>query len=54
MDKQANKINPRCLLNTIFINKKLNKYFIDIAEEDKKLLKESESDVVEFILNNIL
>ena len=36
-------------LNSISINKKLNKYFTDITEEEKELIKEAESDVVDFI-----
>ena len=53
VDKPSNKINPGYPLNTISINKKLNKYFTDITEEDKTLLKEDESDVVQFIANSI-
>ena len=53
VDKPSNKINPGYPLNTISINKKLNKYFTDITEEDKAMLKEDESDVVEFIANSI-
>ena len=52
VDKPSNKINPGYPLNTISINKKLNKYFTDITEEDKKNLQEDESDVIEFIANN--
>ena len=40
-------------LNTISINKKLNKYFTDITEEDKVMLHEDESVVVDFIANSI-
>ena len=53
VDKPSDKINPGYPLNTISINKKLNKYFTDITEEDKALLQEDESDVVEFIANSI-
>ena len=53
VDKPSNKINPGYPLNTISINKKLNKYFTDITEEDKAMLQEDESDVVEFIENSI-
>ena len=53
VDKPSNKINPGYPLNTISINKKLNKYFTDITEEDKTLLQEDESDVVDFIANSI-
>lgn len=53
VDTPTNKLNNGYPLNTISINKKLNKYFTDITEEDKKLLNEDESDVVEFIANAI-
>ena len=54
VDKPSNKINVGYPLNTISINKKLNKYFTDITEEDKKELKEDESDVIEFLCKNLL
>lgn len=53
VDKPTNKINPGYPLNTISINKKLNKYFTDITEEDKQNIQEDESDVVEFIAKNV-
>ena len=53
VDNPSNKINPGYPLNTISISKKLNKYFTDITEEDKAMLQEDESDVVEFIANSI-
>ena len=53
VDKPSDKINPGYPLNTISVNKKLNKYFTDITEEDKVLLQEDESDVVEFIANSV-
>ena len=49
VDKPSNKINPGYPLNTISINKKLNKYFTDITEDDKKKIKEDESNVIEFL-----
>ncbi len=54
VDKVSDKVNPGYPLNTISINKKLNKYFTDITEEDKELLKEDESDVVDFIAKSVL
>ena len=48
VDKPSNKINPGYPLNTISINKKLNKYFTDITEED------NEDDVIEFLCKEIL
>lgn len=53
VDKPSNKINPGYPLNTISINKKLNKYFTDITDEDKEKVQEDESDVVDFIASNI-
>ncbi len=53
VDKPSEKINPGYPLNTISINKKLNKYFTDITDEDKTKIQEDESDVVEFIASNI-
>ena len=53
VDKPTNKINPGYPLNTISINKKLNKYFTDITDEDKEKIQEDESDVVDFIASNI-
>ena len=53
VDIPSNKINPGYPLNTISINKKLNKYFTDITEEDKAMLQEDESDVVEVIANSV-
>ena len=50
----SNKINPGYPLNSISINKKLNKYFTDITLEDKKNIKEDESDVIEFIIKSII
>lgn len=50
----SNKINPGYPLNSISINKKLNKYFTDITDKDKKNIKEDESDVIEFIIKSII
>ncbi len=54
VDKPSNKINPGYPLNTISINKKLNKYFTDITEEDQKEIQENENDVIEFLCEKIL
>lgn len=54
VDKPTNKINPGYPLNTISINKRLNKYFTDITEEDKKEIQENEDDVIEFLCEKIL
>lgn len=53
VDKLSNKINPGYPLNTISINKKLNKYFTDITEEDIKQVQESEDDVIKFLCEKI-
>ena len=53
VDKPTNKMNPGYPLDTISINKKLNKYFTDITPEDKAKVQEDESDVVEFIVKSI-
>ncbi len=53
VDKPSDKINPGYPLNSISINKKLNKYFTDITDDDKKHIKEDESDVIDFITNSI-
>ena len=53
VDKPSNKIDPGYPLNSISINKNLNKYFTDITEDDKKYIKEDEQDVIDFIVNSI-
>ena len=53
VDKPSKKINPGYPLNTISINKKLNKYFTDITEEDKKQIQEDESNVIKFICESL-
>ena len=53
VDRPSNKINPGYPLNTISVNKKLNKYFTDLTSEDKLELKEDERDVVEFLCKNL-
>lgn len=53
VDRPSSKINPGYPLNTISVNKKLNKYFTDLTSEDKLELKEDESDVVEFLCKNL-
>lgn len=53
VDKLSDKVDPGYPLNTISINKKLNKYFTDITPEDRLKLHEEESDVVEFIAKSV-
>ena len=40
-------------LNSISINKKLNKYFTDMTEKDKISPQEDESDIIDFIANSL-
>lgn len=53
VDKPSDKISVGYPLDTISIDKKENKYFTDITENDKKDLLEDESDVIEFISENV-
>ena len=53
VEKQSDTIRPGYPLDSISINKKINKYFTEITEEDKAKLKQNEDDVVEFIANNV-
>ena len=53
VEKPSKTINPGYPLNSISINKKLNKYFTDITKEDKALLHQNESNVVDFIVNSL-
>ena len=53
VDKPSDKVDPGYPLNTISINKKLNKYFTDMTKEDHDIVKEDESDVVEFLCKNL-
>lgn len=53
VDKPSDKIDPGYPLNTISINKKLNKYFTDMTKVDYDTVKEDESDVVEFLCKNL-
>lgn len=54
VDKPTSKVNPGYPLNSISVNKKLNKYFTDMTREDKENIKEDETDVIEFIAKNVL
>ena len=49
----SNIINPGYPLNTISINIKLNKYFNELTEEDKLLIQEDESHVVNFLVDSL-
>lgn len=47
------KIHPGYPLDSISINKKVNKYFTELTEEDKLLIQENEDHVVEWIIGHI-
>ena len=49
VDKANSKINPGYPLNSVSVNKKLNKYFVDMTDDDKLKVAEDESNVIEFI-----
>lgn len=49
-DKVSDKLHIGYPLDSISINKTLNKYFTDITEEDKEQIKQNEDDVVDFIV----
>ncbi len=53
VDTPTQKRNSGYPLNSISIHKKLNKYFTDLTEEDKKQTKEEELDVIDFICENV-
>lgn len=53
IDKPSSKINPGYPLDTISVNKKLDKYFTDITPEDKETIKEDESDIIKFLCENL-
>lgn len=53
VDSPSSIVNPGYPLNSISVNKKLNKYFTELTEEDKELCSEDETDVVQFIINHL-
>lgn len=46
-------MDPDYPLNTISKYKKIDKYFTDMTEEDKKLIEVNEEDVIDFIASHI-
>ena len=46
-------INTGYPLNSISVNKKLNKYFTDMTQEDMESISQTEDDVISFILSNV-
>ncbi len=53
VDKPSSKIKPGYPLDSISIDRRLNKYFTDLSREDKLSLEENENHVVQFIIDNI-
>lgn len=53
VDTVSDTINKGYPLNSISKYKKIDKYFTDVTEEEKMLIKVNEDDVVEFIENHI-
>ena len=54
VEKPSKIINQDYPLNSISVYKSINKYFTDVSEEEKHLLREDESHVVDFIANSIM
>lgn len=50
---RSDKVEKDYPLNTISVNKKLNKYFTDMTKEDKLSIAEDESDVIDFLVKNV-
>ena len=53
VDTRSEKINPGYPLNSISKYKNLDKYFTEITDEDKEMLKVNEDHVVEFIKEHV-
>ena len=57
VDKEVEKRNPGYPLDSISIDKTLNKYFAELTKEDrdylKTIAKDTDKDVVEFLINNL-
>ena len=53
VDKASNKINPGYPLNSISKYKVLDKYFTEVREEEKDLIKYDENHVVDFIVKTL-
>lgn len=53
VNKPSKIINPGYPLNSISVNRKLNKYFSELTDEDKKLIVNTDDDVISFITENI-
>ena len=53
VSSRSDKINPGYPLNSISKYKRLDKYFTDVTDDDKKIIDVNEDDVVDFIANHI-
>lgn len=53
VDTPSTIINPGYPLNSISKYKIIDKYFTDINEQDKELIKVNEDDVIDFIKNHL-
>lgn len=53
VDIKSKKIETGYPLNSISLNKKLGKYFTDLTESDKLLIKENDEQVFDFIAKNV-
>lgn len=53
VDTPSSQINPGYPLNSISVNKQLNKYFTDLTAEDQALIVENENHVVDFIAEKV-
>ena len=51
VDSSSSITNPGYPLNSISKYKKIDKYFTEINEQDKELIKVNEDDVIDFIKN---
>ena len=53
VDTLSNTINPGYPLNSFTKYKVIDKYLTDVTDEDKELIKQDESHVVDFIVNSL-
>lgn len=53
VNKPSKVVNSGYPLNSISVNKKLNKYFSELTDEDKKSIVNTDDNVIDFIIKNI-
>lgn len=53
VSNRSDKVEKDYPLNTISVNKRLNKYFTDMTKEDKLSVAEDEHDVIDFLVKNV-